>query len=162
MTTQMHFHPWTQEQSVFLSKNYMRMDLDEMSAALHRTRRAVRAKANSMRLYRCERLTSDDLQLIEALNDSGMARGLIAKKFDISENQLKQVMNSPQFSCDICGLFSVSKRSAYWQFSGEDQRVFNCCPACSLAMVESFNAGNDVAIEMRRGMPEKNHRLGAA
>lgn len=162
MTTQMHSHPWSEEHSAFLLKNYMHMDLDEMSAELHRTRKAVCAKANNMGLYRCERLTPDDLKLIEALNDSGMDIGMIARKFDISANQLKQVMSSQPFLCDICGTFSVSKRSAYWQFSGEPQRIFSCCPSCSRAMVDSFNSDNDEPIEARYRMLKTTSMKGAA
>lgn len=148
MTMQMHSLPWPEYQATFLSKTYLYMD--ELCEKLQRTKASIQMKASSMGLYRCGKLTIDDLQLIEALLDAGLEHPVIARKFELSAPQLMRVLETPAFKCDICAGFSASMRSAYWKFDGELQRIYSCCPACCRSMVESFNAGHDGLLLARR------------
>ncbi|WP_288764444.1 hypothetical protein [uncultured Enterobacter sp.] len=150
MTMQMHSMPWPDSQSIFLSKTYLYMNMDELCKKLQRTKASIQMKASSMGLYRCGKLTIDDLQLIEALLDAGLEHAVIARKFELSEPQLMRVLETGSFHCDICSTFSASMRSSYWKFEGEPQRTYSCCPACCRAMVESFNAGHDGPLLARR------------
>ncbi|MDI3450600.1 hypothetical protein QLG09_17295 [Enterobacter sp. V89_11] len=150
MTMQMHSMPWPESQAIFLSKTYLYLDMDELCAKLQRTKASIQMRASSMGLYRCGKLTINDLQLIEALLDAGLEHADIASKFELSVTQLVKVLGTESFHCDLCDTFSAAMRSAYWKFDGEPQRTYSCCPACCRAMVESFNAGHDGPVLARR------------
>lgn len=150
MTMQMHSMPWPESQAIFLSKTYLYLAMDELCEKLQRTKASIQMKASSMGLYRCGKLTINDLQLIEALLDAGLEHADIASKFELSAPQLVKVLGTSAFHCDLCDTFSASLRSAYWKFDGEPQKTYSCCPACCRAMVESFNAGHDGPVLARR------------
>lgn len=152
MNLQMRFQPWPEEQAAFLTQNYLNMDYEVLSEKLQRSKESIQMRASIMGLYRCTKLSIEDLQLIEALKNGGMSNDEIADKFDITAHQLHGAMSSKAYRCDICGSFSATKRSIRWQFTGERQAVYSSCPACCLAIKESFETGDDTLPQARRNL----------
>lgn len=150
MTLQMRFQPWPDEQAAFLTQNYLNMGYEELADNLQRSKESIQMRASIMGLYRCTKISIEDLQLIEALANGGMSNDEIAEKFDITAHQLNGAMYSKAYRCDICDSFSATKRSIRWQFYGEPRAVYSACPACCLAIKESFETGSDAAIHLRR------------
>lgn len=156
MTFHMRYQPWPQEQAAFLSKNYLNMAYEELAEKLQRSKESIQMRASIMGLYRCTKLSLEDLQLIEALANGGMTNDEIAEKFDITAHQLNGTMSSKAYRCDICDSFSATKRSIRWQFSGESQAIYSACPACCIAIKESFETGSDTAIQSRRNQKQES------
>lgn len=158
MTLQMRFQPWPEEQTAFLSLHYLNMDYKELADKLQRSKEAIQMRASIMGLYRCTKLSIEDLQLIEALKNGGMSDDEIADKFDITNHQLHGAMSSKAYRCDICDSFSATKRSIRWQFSGEPRAIYSACPACCLAVKQSVETGNEAELQARRELTQAAYR----
>lgn len=158
MTLQMRFQPWPEEQAAFLSMHYLNMDYEELADKLQRSKEAIQMRASIMGLYRCTKLSNEDLQLIEALNNGGMLAVEIAEKFDITATQLCGVIGSKAYRCDICGSFSATKRSIRWKFSGERRAIYSSCPACCHAVKQSVETGNESELQARRELTKTDYR----